>query len=126
MHLSASTLQLLPPFLIALFLSSAQALPRDIAKQQHLAEYAAQTPLHTTALLAGAAVTQMAKPAMPTTALRSKALSPPDDPDDEIDELLKLVEEVLKGRQRVREKLEEYALPLREVTFVSTKIRQTY
>lgn len=43
-------------------------------------------------------------------------MNPPDDPDDEIDELLKLVEEVLEGRQRVREKLEEYALPLHEVT----------
>ena len=40
-------------------------------------------------------------------------MNPPDDPDDEIDELLKLVEEVLEGRQRVRKKLEEYALPLR-------------
>lgn len=45
MHLSASTLRLLPPFFIALLLSSAQALPRDVAKQQRLAEYAAQTPL---------------------------------------------------------------------------------
>jgi len=112
MHLSASTLRFLPPFLIALLLSSAQALPRDAAKQQRLAEYAAQTPLHTTALLAGAAATQIARPAMPTTALRSRIIRPSDDPSDDIDELLKLVEEVLDGRQRIREKLEEYALPL--------------
>ncbi len=116
MHLSTSTLRLLPPFLIALLLSSAQALPRDVAKQQRLAEFAAQTPLHTTALLAGAAATQTAKPAMPTTALRSRVLNPPDDPSDDIDELLKLVEEVLEGRQRVREKLDEYASPLRSLS----------
>lgn len=34
-------------------------------------------------------------------------MNPPDDPSDDIDELLKLVEEVLEGRQRVREKLDE-------------------
>jgi len=43
-------------------------------------------------------------------------LNPPDDPSDDIDELLKLVEEVLEGRQRVREKLEEYASPLRSLS----------
>lgn len=42
-------------------------------------------------------------------------MNPPDDPSDDIDELLKLVEEVLDGRQRVREKLEEYDLPLRSL-----------
>lgn len=49
---------------------------------------------------------------MPTTALKSRVMNPPDDPRDEIDELLDLVEEVIENRQRVREKLEEYALPL--------------
>ena len=103
-HLSPANLELLLPFLIALLLSTADALPRD---QTRLADFAAQKPLHTTALLAGAA-TQSPRPAMPTTALRSWDMNPPDE-DGDTDKLL----DSLVGRERTREKFEEYVvLPL--------------
>ena len=101
MHLSSANLQLLLPFLIALLLSIADALPRD---QTRLADFAAQKPLHTTALLAGAA-TQSPRPAMPTTALRSWVMDPPDE-DGNTDKPL----ELLVDRERTREKFEEYVL----------------
>ena len=101
MHLSAANLELLLPFFIALLLSTVDALPRD---QTRLADFVAQKPLHTTDLLAGAA-TRSPRPAMPTTALRSRVMNPPHE-DGNTDKPL----ELLVDRERTREKFEEYVL----------------
>ncbi|KAL8794458.1 MAG: hypothetical protein Q9195_002931 [Heterodermia aff. obscurata] len=70
MYLS-SLIRALPPLLVLWLLSSlADASP---ARQQRLASILAEKPMHTTALLAGAAATPM--PAMPTVALRSRIMN---------------------------------------------------
>ena len=109
MHLSAPKLRLLPPFLIALLLSTATALPRDAAQQRRLAEFNNQHPLHTTALLAGAATQTANQPAMPTTALRSRVLNPPDDDEDEDanEDDEESSTQILPDRE-LREKIEAY------------------
>lgn len=73
MHLS-NPIRALPPFLLFLILSSlSNARIQTPAQQRRLASILAEKPMHTTALLAGAAATAM--PAMPTVALRSRVLN---------------------------------------------------
>ena len=59
--------------LLGLLLSLADARIRSPAQQQRLASIFAEKPMHTTALLAGAAATPM--PAMPTVALKSRVMN---------------------------------------------------
>ena len=64
----------LPPFLVLWLLSSlADARIRSPAQQQRLASILAEKPMHTTALLAGAAASPM--PAMPSVALKSRVMN---------------------------------------------------
>ena len=73
MHLS-ELIQAFPLYLLLLLLSSlADAREQSPAQQRRLASILAEKPMHTTALLAGAAAT--AQPAMPTVALRSRVLN---------------------------------------------------
>lgn len=117
MRLNASKLAVLPPVLVALLLSTTSALPRDIAKERRLAEFLEQKPLHTTALLAGAATATMTsatstgtpRPAMPTTALRSRVLNPPDEGGSVGDtEEMDRAEEVLVDQGSMEKQIEEY------------------
>ncbi|CAF9935925.1 MAG: hypothetical protein HETSPECPRED_009948 [Heterodermia speciosa] len=73
MYLS-SLIRALPPLLVFWLLSGlVDARIRSLAQQQRLASILAEKPLHTTALLAGAAATPM--PAMPTVALKSRVMN---------------------------------------------------
>lgn len=58
-------------------------------------------------LLAGAATQVANKPAMPTTALRSRVLNPPDE-DEGDDDDVGLPIQVLPDRDELRKKIEEY------------------
>ena len=117
MHPSA-TIRLLPPCLLALFLSGTTfALPKDAVQQRRIDEYLAQKPMHTTALLAGAAATEVAIPAtpaipaMPTTALRSRVLNQRSSENDAGPIVVSLPDgsqEVLMDRDRIKELVEEY------------------
>lgn len=95
MYLS-SLIRALPPFLVLWLLSSlADARIRSPAQQQRLASILAEKPMHTTALLAGAAATHM--PAMPTQSRvmnRDKIVTQ----DESID------------AERIREALAEYVI----------------
>ena len=69
-----SLIRALPLSLVLWLLSSlADARIRSPAQQQRLASILAEKPMHTTALLAGAAATPM--PAMPTVALKSRVMN---------------------------------------------------
>lgn len=111
MHPSAVA-RLLPPCLLALLLSNtAFALPTDAAQQRRIDEYLAQKPMHTTALLAGAAATEIARPAMPTIALRSRVLnqrSPENDDRPVVVLRADGSQEVLMDPDRIKELVDEH------------------
>ena len=91
----------LPSFLLLLLLSSlSDARIRTPAEQRRLASILAEKPMHTTALLAGAAATAL--PAMPTVALRSRVSN----------HNTLATQEDLIFAERDREALAEYVGPL--------------
>lgn len=118
MHLSAAV-HLLPACLLAFLISiTAHALPADAAREQRLAEYLAQKPMHTTALLAGAAATEVARPAMPTTALRSRVLNQRSSENKAGPIIVSRPDgsqEVLMDDKKVKQLVEEYAFLLHEI-----------
>ena len=95
----------LPPFLLLLLLSSlCDARVQTPAQQRRLASILAEKPMHTTALLAGAAATAL--PAMPTVALESRVRN---------HDTLATQEDLIFA-ERDRDALAEYGCPLVRVS----------
>lgn len=96
-----NVIRALPPFLLLLLFSIlADARDQSPAQQRRLASILAEKPMHTTALLAGAAATAM--PAMPTVALKSRVMN---------HDKLATQEELVDGEQ-IKAALAEYVVAL--------------
>ena len=96
-----NVIRALPPiFLLLLFSNLADARGRSPAQQRRLASILAEKPMHTTALLAGAAATAM--PAMPTIALKSRVMN---------HDKLATQEELVDG-ENIKAALAEYVITL--------------
>ncbi|KAL8669806.1 MAG: hypothetical protein Q9168_005625 [Polycauliona sp. 1 TL-2023] len=80
------SITMITPLLVALLalcvLSSVQGRPRGLTKEQRIANILAQKPMHTTALLAGAAAMPTPSPYPPGSSDLGYTQRPPLDDDD--------------------------------------------